>query len=57
MKNEWYEIAVSYTDEGGTESIGFISLPEDDNGGDCPTLKSELMDVLKRINHDFINGV
>ena len=21
MKNEWYEIAVSYTDDGGTESI------------------------------------
>ena len=21
MKNEWYEIAVSYTDEGGTETI------------------------------------
>lgn len=45
-------VVVADYGEGGTESIGFISLPEDDNGGDCPTLKSELMDVIKRINLD-----
>ena len=53
-EKEYPECLVVCADYGwhGTESIGHISLPEGVNGGYCPTLKSELIDVVKRIQED-----
>lgn len=51
---EYPEFIVIRADYGeyGTEGIGHISLPKDENDGYAQLLKSELMDVIKRINLD-----
>ena len=48
MKNEWYEIAVSYTDDGGTESIESKDTLEEAiaYAKNCDALEREYVDSL-----------